>query len=165
VFFCVFGVICVSVADSDVLDCIDAAFGTSPRPQHFTDFTHCCECAEHDELLRSRNRESLVIGDVGNPGWDPICFITADGFAYYFPSLARLALASPARPRDWYAPQLLFHLSYQSKDNRRYRDCTPAQRAAVARFLQHLMHTRATLIDEYALSEEFSRCYEIWRAV
>ena len=80
-----------------------------------------------------------------------------------FPFLARLAVASPAGPGDWYAPQLLFHLSYQSKDNRRYRDCTPAQRAAVARFLQHLMH--AGDADRRVLSvRRVSQCYEIWRA-
>jgi hypothetical protein len=148
--------------DSEVLDCIDAAFWSSPRPQHFTDFTHCCECAEHDELLRSRNRESLGIEDVGNPGWDPICFVTAEGFAYYFPSLARLALASPAGPGGWYGPQLLFHLSYQAEDNRRYQGCTPAQRIAVARLLQHLIDSRSTLIDDYRASDDFARCCEIW---
>ena len=54
------------------------AFLAEPLPDHFTDYTHCCECAEHDELLRARDRETLALEDVGNAGWDPICFVTAE---------------------------------------------------------------------------------------
>lgn len=74
--------------DAAILAVIDAEFGAVPRPEHFTDFTHCCECAEHDEALRSRDRASLRIEDVGNPGWDPLCFCSAEGIAYFFPALA-----------------------------------------------------------------------------
>lgn len=56
------------------------------RPEHFTDRNHCCECADHDDLLRSRNIDSLTIDDLGNPGWDPICFVTDKAFFYYFPA-------------------------------------------------------------------------------
>jgi hypothetical protein len=75
---------------------IDAAFGGVERPVHFTTYTHRCECAEHDELLRARDRDTLSIADVGNPGWDPICLTSPQGIAYYFPALARLPLPRPA---------------------------------------------------------------------
>lgn len=65
--------------DGDILTGIDAAFCGIGRPEHFTNFTHCEECAEHDELLRMRDRETLCLEDVGNPGWDPICFCSSSG--------------------------------------------------------------------------------------
>jgi len=36
-----------------VLAGIDAAFAGVPKPEHFTDHTHGCECKEHDDTLRS----------------------------------------------------------------------------------------------------------------
>ncbi|MTW23069.1 hypothetical protein [Allochromatium palmeri] len=96
---------------------IDAAFGTVPRPEHFTNYLHCEECAEHDGLLRARDRQTLSLADVGNPGWDPLCFITPEGLAYYFPTLARLALAEPDTLYGWYADQFLFHLYWGYRDN------------------------------------------------
>jgi hypothetical protein len=65
--------------DDAILSVVAAAFDECQRPKHFTDYTHCCECAEHDVLLRSRNRGTLTVADVGNPGWDPLCFVTNEG--------------------------------------------------------------------------------------
>ncbi|TFZ06032.1 hypothetical protein EZ313_05120 [Ramlibacter henchirensis] len=148
--------------DAEILAAIDAAFGAAPRPEHFTNHTHCCECAEHDDVLRSRTRETLQHADVGNPGWDPICFTSAEGFAYYFPALARLALAEPSREHGWYADQLLFHLSSGFKENTYYLHCDADRRAAVARLLGHLIQTRTALIEDYAAADEFLRCHELW---
>lgn len=66
-------------------------FGETPRPEHFTNHTHCSECAEHDETLRNETLESLSYDHL-RPGWDPLCFINPEGFQYYFPALVRLAL-------------------------------------------------------------------------
>ena len=148
--------------DTEVIARIDAAFGAVERPAHFTDFTHCCECAEHDELLRSRDRETLRIEDVGNPGWDPICFTSPQGIAYYFPSLARLALAPPFPTHGWYGDQLLFHLYYGFRDNRFFQYCSAEQRAVVASLLGHIIESRAALVDELAFPDEFLRCHELW---
>jgi hypothetical protein len=69
--------------------------------------------------LRNRDRDTLAVADVGNPGWDPICFITGEGFNYYFPTLARLALADPADEHGWYFEQLLFHLNGRDTPQKR----------------------------------------------
>jgi len=148
--------------DAAVMAQIDAAFGAIEPPEHFTNFTHCCECAEHDDLLRSRNRETLRIEDVGNPGWDPLCFTSSQGIAYYFPALARLALSPPVYGYGWYADQLLFHLYSGFRDNEFFRYCNPQQRAAVATFLSHIIESRAALVDELTSCDEFLRCYELW---
>lgn len=47
-------------SDADLLARIDAAFADVGKPGHFTDYRHCCECAEHDETLRSHDRDSLA---------------------------------------------------------------------------------------------------------
>lgn len=149
--------------DAAILAEIDATFGRVERPEHFTNFTHCEECAEHDELLRKRDRGTLGIEDVGNLGWDPICFCSPNGIAYYFPTLARLALAEQSFEQyDWYANQLLFHLYSGFTENAFFQYCGVAQRQAVAGFLAHIIETRASLIDLYASADEFLRCHELW---
>jgi len=149
--------------DKQLLALVDAAFAAATRPEHFTDFRHCCECAEHDALLRSRDRDSLRIDDVGHPGWDPLCFCSAEGIAYFFPALARLALAAPSPRHGWYGEQLLFHLGYGFGDNRFLLCCGTAQRQAVAALLGHLIESRAALIDAGGCADEFLRCHALWR--
>jgi len=150
-----------SDSDREILRCVDEAFAHEPRPHHFTNFTHCCECAEHDAVLRARDRDTLAIEDVGNAGWDPICFITAEGFRYYLPSLVRLALGDPgSRQPAPYVHQLLFHLIGDGEDNRRVAACTPPQRKAVTAFLWHLTGTRDC--KAAGCEDNLERAIEIW---
>jgi len=81
-------------------------------------------------VLRSHDRGTLGIGEVGNPGWDPICFITPEGFAYYLPALARLALEGPDPVWGSYVPQLAVHLRYDGAANVRWQHCTAARRSS-----------------------------------
>ncbi|AYF87014.1 hypothetical protein SA496_10100 [Pseudomonas sp. JS3066] len=133
--------------DAQILAAIDTAFGDCRRPEHFTNFQHCCECAEHDALLCSRDRETLQHADVGNAGWDPICFCSPEGIAYYFPTLARFALAEPSPEIDWYGWQMVFHLGYGGAENALLQHCSTAQRQAVASLLAHLLDTRTELLE------------------
>jgi hypothetical protein len=149
-------------SDADILQKVQKAFSRCPRPKHFTDHTHCEECAEHDEVLRSRDVHSLRIEDVGNPGWDPICFTSAEGFAYYLPGLARLTLAEPVEKHGWYGTQFLFHLCHEGRQNRRLLACTPSQRRAVVDLLRHLVETRASLADTYSCADDLFEALEIW---
>jgi hypothetical protein len=83
------------------------------------------------------------------------------GFAYFFPSLVRFALAE-SQP-GWYGDQLLFHLYSGFEDNRFYRYCGPSQRRAVSALLAHLVETRTEVIDAYAATGEFLSCHELWK--
>jgi hypothetical protein len=148
--------------DADILRLVNEAFAGCARPAHFTDHTHCEECADHDELLRSRDRETLRLEDVGNPGWDPMCFVTDAGFGYYFPALARLALAAPEEELDWYPRQLLFHLTYDGQANRHRRSLTPDQRGAVAALLRHLSETRPRLVEANGCADELRLAIDLW---
>jgi hypothetical protein len=150
-------------ADQELIDAVRHAFAAEPRPEHFTDHQHCCECAEHDALLASRDLDRLRLEDVNNAGWDPICFATAAGFRYYLPALVRLALQS-ATSEDWYLPQLLFHLIADGPQNRRVACCTAAQQRAIADFLWHVVETRPALIVRYGIEDDLQRALEIWSA-
>jgi hypothetical protein len=148
--------------DADVLSMLSAAFGKCERPEHFTNFKHCCECAEHDELLRSRDRDTLRIEDVGNPGWDPLCFTSAEGLLNYLPALSRLALEEPTDKVDWYVPQLHFHITYEDEKNRILVAAAPEQRRAVAQLLRHIVETRAELCERWACREDLLVAAELW---
>lgn len=149
-------------SDADILQTIKQAFAGCRRPDHFTNYPHCEECAEHDEVLRSRDVDTLQIEDVGNVGSDPICFASPEGFAYYLPALARLALDEPVEPHGWYGRHLLSNLVADGRKNRRLLACTPEQQLAIVQFLRHLIETRVTLADSYCSTDELFQAWEIW---
>jgi hypothetical protein len=140
---------------------LQKAFEAEPRPEHFTNYRHCDECYEHDELLRSRDQASLRLEDVNNAAWDPICFVTDQGWRYYLPSLVRLAWESTSS-HDWYLPQLLFHLISDGKGNRRVASCNAAQRKAIVAFLWHVLETSGKQIAEYNIENDLQTAIEIW---
>ena len=116
--------------EDELIERVRLACRDEPRPEHFTDYGHCCECAEHDATLRDAAPETIGLAELGNPGWDPICFVTPAGFRYYLPALARLALG---RGEAYYLGQFLFHLR-----SGRVAELTSAQRAAVLALLEHV---------------------------
>jgi hypothetical protein len=123
---------------TNALGDIDRMFGSSPRPDQFTnDPTHCPECAEHEETLRSCTRETIGLEKLGQPGWDPICMASEAAFRYYLPALARLAFG---RGEQQYLPQFVSHVG-----SRRASAFNPAERRVLARFLEAL---RASMADE-----------------
>ncbi len=81
-----------------------------PKPEHFTDYRHCCECAEHDETLLAHDVDSIGMEQLGNPGWDPLCFSSVTGLLYYMPALVRLTLHTLEPSQVAYLDQFLFHL-------------------------------------------------------
>jgi|GEM_PF-478250 len=149
--------------DELVLRDLDLAFAGIAKPEHFTDYTHCEECEEHDNTLRSRTRNSIQREDLGNAGWDPMSFCSAEGMGYFFPALARMAMLPPIWPdHDWYGGQLLFHLTYEGEQNKFLRWCTLHRREAVVAFLRHFQKTRSF---EYGCEEDIYVALQLWSAV
>ena len=62
------------------------------KPEHFANYEHCEECEEHDQTLINSSIDTIGFGELGNPGWDPICFSSTEGKKYYMPSFIRLSL-------------------------------------------------------------------------
>ena len=148
--------------DEQVLALFEQAFGSLSRPEHFTNHTHCNECWEHDELLRKRDRQTLAIEDVGSQAWNPITMATPEGFAYYLPALARLALQPMPQDWDWYGYIVLFELRRNGPRNERWQFCTTQQRAAVCALLEHLYTTRSKELGLYDCSYELLEALEVW---
>ena len=145
---------------AEILQIVESAFAGVAKPEHFTNHLHCEECAEHDSTLRENDRSSLSLEHVGNPGWDPICFCSPQGKAYYLPSLIRLAL----EPDSSYWQQLLFHLEGNGPGNDLILFCSKVQREAVTAFLEHLLSGRAAEIEQCNSTDELLRTHEYWAA-
>ena len=151
--------------DESVLEQIDQAFTAVDKPDHFTDFTHCDECKEHDDTLRARSRETLRRQDLGNCGWDPMTFSSAEGIGYFFPALARFALLPDVwRDHGWYGEQLVSHLSWDGSDNRFLAWCSPEQRRVVHALLVHLSATRTRAITQSSIERELEMALSAWQS-
>jgi hypothetical protein len=150
------------LSDDEMLALVTGAFATVTRPEHFTNHTHCDECWEHDEVLRSRTLDTLAIEDVGSQAWNPITMATPLAFAYYLPTLARLALQPMPQGWDWYGYIILFELRWNGPRNERWQFCTPNQRSAVCLLLEHLYATRSGSIKLYDCEYELLEALEVW---
>lgn len=136
-----------------------------PKPAHFTDYRHCCECAEHDETLSAFDRDSIGLEQLGHPSWDPICFISVEGFKYYAPALVRLTLETIDNPQTAYLSQLLFHLIQDGRDNRLVSACSREQREFIAGFLEYLIvHHAAQIEADVYYADDILKAHEIWSA-
>jgi hypothetical protein len=134
-----------------------------PKPAHFANDRHCCECAEHDATLGAHDVDSIGLPQLGNPGWDPLCFASVDGLLYYMRALIRLTLATMDKPQERYVEQLLFHLMRDGNENDVVRACSPEQRVYIASFLEYLMDQYGAEMDACIfLPDDLLRTYEIW---
>jgi hypothetical protein len=150
------------MTDAQLLAEVEATFGSYDRPEHFTNFAHCCECAEHDALLRSRARGQLRTEDVSNAGWNPVCFATNEAFRYLVPDLVRLALRPVGDGDEWSFPNLLFHLGYEGERNRYWSYFSLRERAVIVSVLRHIERTRANDLLHFASAEEVGPVIELW---
>jgi hypothetical protein len=145
------------MTDGDILELVSQAFADSPRPEHFTEYWHCSECEEHDELLRSRNLDTLTMEDIDNPCWDPICFLTPEGYRYYFPALVRLSLESA---ENSYWDQLIHYIP--TVIDRRFSLFNHQQKQAVLHFLHHIRDAHKELIGEH--EDDLEEAIQRWEA-
>lgn len=132
------------------------------KPAHFTNFTHCDECAEHDQTLLSHDIDSIGLNELGNPGWDPICFCSDEGKKYYLPALVRLSLSTIQD--EFYFDQFLFHLMSYQLENSFYENCTPVQRQYIASFLKHMIETYPEQLEQNFAADDALLAYGTWSA-
>lgn len=132
------------------------------KPDHFTDFQHCSECAEHDETLLGNSIDQIGLEQLGNPGWDPMCFCSAEGIESYFPALVRLSLETTEK-NEFYFEQLLFHLEYGGEDNRFLQHCSQIQKEFVASFLEYMIDSYPAEIEDNMCTDDALRTYELWK--
>ncbi len=134
-----------------------------PKPLHFSDYQHCCECAEHDQTLLASDVDSIGLEQLGNPGWDPLSFSSTAGLMYYLPALIRLTLDTIDNPRETYLDQMLFHLIRDGVGNMIISECSKEQREFVAAFLEYVVENHAAQIEAGVYSaDDILRAHEIW---
>ena len=63
-----------------------------PKPIHFGNFQHRCECAEHDQTLSAYDADSIGLEQLGKPSWDPISYSSVEDRIYYLPAQIRLTI-------------------------------------------------------------------------
>ncbi len=93
---------------AEAVQCVREAFRAVPRPDglFIRGTCRCCECEEHNATLASHDVDSISLKELGNAGWDPMCFASDAAFLYYLPAMFRLAFED-----RYYVDQLLFHLN------------------------------------------------------
>jgi hypothetical protein len=132
------------------------------KPEHFTDFDHCEECHEHDQMLIKHDVDSIGLVQLGNPGWDPLCFSSPVGIKYYLPALIRLSLETVHK--EFYFGQFLFHLEGDGPKNKLWLSCSKEQRELVAEFLDYMLCNHVEEIESECCSAEMLKCMQIWSA-
>jgi hypothetical protein len=134
-----------------------------PKPIHFGNYQHCCECAEHDQTLSASDVDSIGLQQLGSPGWDPLCFSHSGGLLYYMPALVRLTLDTMDNPREMYLDQMLFHLIRDGMANTLVSACNMEQRKFIADFLEYVVENFVPQIEAGIFStDDILRAHEIW---
>ena len=139
---------------------VEKVFCGNPVPENYTNRDHCDECAEHDDTLRSYTPKSIGLEQLGNPGWDPICFVLPKAFKYYFPALVRLALDSEGL--EGYLDQFLFHVTYQGEDSRFFTHFSKPEREATLEVLRYIESNMGGLVHEWNLENEIKKAILLW---
>lgn len=145
---------------TDIKAQVERVFSGVSKPVHFTNYKHCEDCVEHDETLRSFDRDTIGLEQLGHPGSDPMCFVLPEAFKYYFPALVRLALDSDGS--DSYLSQFLFHMTYEGEGSRFFGDFSKPQRQAALEVLRHIRANMARAIEEWSLETELEEAIALW---
>ena len=130
------------------------------RPNFFVEPPHDLEGREHNATLMSSSIESIGIPELGNQGWDPLCFCSEEGMKYFFPALIRLSIETIKD--DFYFEQLLFHLGYQEQENRFLKSCSKEQKEYISIFLDFMINNHAEEIDYNLSTDSAIDVHQLW---
>lgn len=130
------------------------------KPLHFTNYKHCEECNEHDQTLLNSSIDNIGLDELGNPGWDPICFATNEGKKYFMPSLIRLSLET--MDDEFYFGQFLFHLESDGKRNELFLSCNQPQRDLILSFVEYVILNYTEQIEYHGYEHEALTVQNIW---
>lgn len=128
------------------------------KPEHFTNYLHCDECAEHDKTLTKFDIDTITLMELGNPGWDPICFCSNLGKRYYMPALIRLCVTSMGT--NFYLEQFFFHLEGGTEEESFLLSCSEEQIKFIKDFLGYLIEKYPEEIQMSLCTDTILRIYE-----
>ena len=144
----------------EILSSIEAAFSHCRRPHNFIDASHCEECAEHNDTLCNTNRDEIGLKELGNPCWDPMCFVQPQGFVYYFPAMVRLAFDDSTN--NEYLNQFLFHCTYEGGKNPNFKHFTNDQVRATADLMRFLKMNWKKKLEYLMATEDADIAVRVW---
>jgi len=130
------------------------------KPTFFVEPPWDYEGVEHNETLMKSSLETIGLAELGNPGWDPLCFCSEEGMKYFFPALVRLSLDTI--DDDFYFEQLLFHLGYGGQKNRFLNSCSTDQKEFVSMFLNYMIENHAEKIDKNFEADTALEVQQLW---
>lgn len=141
------------------------AFSNFSRPEHFTNYAHCEECAEHDETMRSCSLSDIGSNQVGNPGWSPIPFLTEQAYGYVMPRLLELALNNSFNnDNDPFVFQYLLALT-PSPEHRTLDYFTPEQATVILNSLYYIRDHMATVIENECCESNLVEAITLWQSI
>ena len=129
------------------------------RPEHFTNYNHCCECKEHDEELLAHTPQTITREALGTMGWDPITFTTDEGFRHYLPGMIRVVLTETGDQS--YYEQFLWHVLGDRLEYKRMDICTEQEREVICDTLNYLLHNKTEEIEIECLTEDLLNAIEL----
>jgi hypothetical protein len=94
------------------------------RPEDFGDFDHRQECAEYNQILKSKDLDNISSGDL--EPHSPMYFCSDVGKKLYIPALIRICLENSGE--HFYFSDLLDILESNGKDNSLFTSCHEEQR-------------------------------------
>ncbi len=150
--------LCAVIA-KELIDQAVSIFSVVQRPEHFTDYQHCCECQEHDDTLNAFYPDTITRDALGTMGWDPITFATDQGFRYYLPGLIRIVLSEQGNNN--YYEQFLWHI-VGGGDYQRINACSESERGIVVKTLNFLLENREKEIEQECLEDDLLTAIEKW---
>ncbi len=104
------------------------------RPENFGNFDHCQECAEYNQILKSKDLDSISLGDL--EPHSPMSFYSDVGKKFYMPALIRICLENP--DEHFYFSDLLYILEGNGKGNSLFTSCNEEQREFVGNFIEFI---------------------------
>ena len=141
------------------------AFSIFSRPEHFTNFAHCEECAEHDETMRSHSLSDIGSNQVGNPGWSPIPFLTEQAYGYVMPRLLELALNNSINnDNDPFVFQYLLALT-PLPEHRKLDYFTPEQSTVILNSLYYIRNNMASVIENECCESNLAEAITLWQTI
>jgi len=146
----------VALMDKDaVLAVVDQAFGHLHRPETMVrDPNHCEECAEHEAVMQAATPQTITLNEIGNPGWDPVCYLSDEAFCYFMPGFSRLALDTSG----FYLSQFFFHLDYDQSF--RIKAFDSEQCRATLQLIHYIGETMPDKVTDHMVKDELDRVKE-----
>ena len=141
------------------------AFSSFLRPEHFTDYTHCEECAEHDATMRSCSLPDIGANQVGNPGWSPIPFLTEQAYGHVMPRLLELALNNSFNSdNDPFVFQYLLALT-PTPEHRKLDNFTPEQARVILNSLCYIRDNMMGVIEDECCQSNLVEAITLWQTI